>query len=1047
MKKFLFLLAMICVIAGLTAGVMKALPQDNGQNTQTRYPTRDIFYTEDFESGATGWTHFDGAVTPNNWHIYNNGDAQGDVWWMGDPAIGGYHDHQYLVLDTPVVAISTSASTLTFKMRHGLEEPGASGDYNGWDSFNLRISTNSGVSYSVIPATAITPTYDFTNSYAFGSEFGEGLGVPGWGGQRGWTTVTVNLAGYLTDGAANVKVRFAFASDPAYSTVDDATLFGVMVDDIALASFSNNGVDTGMTYTSMVPTAGDFWHLATDAGAPSPTHIMSSMNSAGTYSINMLNYLESPSIVLPAGATQIVADFQLKGTFSDTGTFPDVDYFGWEVSPDNGTTWRYMSNPYADPEGSNYVYSSAPDTWASMVNSYTLDGDITLFAGNTVKFRWYFQSNDNTPSGTPLQIDDFQIFSVSAAPAAPNLVYPVNGAVGLPYTGFDMDWTASSLGAMPEYYTVYMDQDQANLEIATFSPTYTSAELTVSLYDPVAAGLVTFGTTGERWYWRVGASIVGQDDAFSDIFRFDTVSSANVITTFPWNEGFETTTATFPPANWTIANVDGDARTWTLNTTSPYYHGGTKSALHAYATTTPDPGQNGWLITPPIQLPATGTGILSFWNYNRYPPATINSVMINSNNNATDPNWVELWSQDETASAWANELINLNAYAGQIVYLGFNYQGYDMNNWYVDDVNITVYTSDMISPTVSHLPVLNTPREDLTYPVSASIVDDAAWNSPIGGATLSYSLNGGTTWSTPVAMTLGTGTVYNAEIPAQALGTTVTYKIDAWDSANNHTITPNYSFQVADPVWVRYFTTGATYLGYGVVFGPTVLFENPFYGTNNAMLLTGVSGRSYYATTANIHVYAYDGDSMWNLITPVPVSFTATTTLTTDLTAQNIQITTPYYLVAYEDIPASNYFWFSGTYNYGTTYVKQGTSLYTVSNSGSWCISSYVGTGAVIPQGPDVTITDVAGVPTLNWTLDPSADYYMVYGTDDPYATTPVWTLLGSPTTNSFAYTGTEAYKFFQVYAFNARGNTGTLSPLPITDRVFGEEAMYRKAE
>jgi hypothetical protein len=62
----------------------------------------------------------------------------------------------------------------------------------------------------------------------------------------------------------------------------------------------------------------------------------------------------------------------------------------------------------------NYVFSSAPDTWASMVNSYTLDGDITDFAGDTVRFRWYFQSYDDV-SGTPLQIDDFQIFSVSAA--------------------------------------------------------------------------------------------------------------------------------------------------------------------------------------------------------------------------------------------------------------------------------------------------------------------------------------------------------------------------------------------------------------------------------------------------------------------------------------------------------------------------------------------------------------------------------------------------------------------------------------------------------
>jgi hypothetical protein len=70
---------------------------------------------------------------------------------------------------------------------------------------------------------------------------------------------------------------------------------------------------------------------------------MSSMNASGTYVPYMLNYLESPDIVLPADATQIVADFQLKGSFTDSGTFPDVDYFGWEVY--HGGQWHYMSNP------------------------------------------------------------------------------------------------------------------------------------------------------------------------------------------------------------------------------------------------------------------------------------------------------------------------------------------------------------------------------------------------------------------------------------------------------------------------------------------------------------------------------------------------------------------------------------------------------------------------------------------------------------------------------------------------------------------------------
>ncbi len=95
---------------------------------KSNIPTNTLI-SEDFESGATGWTHYDSSVSPNNWHIYNLfGGTQGNVWWMGDPAagrgtnIGGYYNHQYLVLNAARTLTATNA-TLTFKMRHNVEDP------------------------------------------------------------------------------------------------------------------------------------------------------------------------------------------------------------------------------------------------------------------------------------------------------------------------------------------------------------------------------------------------------------------------------------------------------------------------------------------------------------------------------------------------------------------------------------------------------------------------------------------------------------------------------------------------------------------------------------------------------------------------------------------------------------------------------------------------------------------------------------------------------------------------------------------------------------
>ncbi len=1052
MKKFLYLLAMLFIIAGLMAtqtSTGTVVSQFN-QNADQARTVREVFYTEDFESGATGWTHWDGAVAPNNWHIYDNGDAQGNVWWMGDPAlasggnIGGYYDHQYLVLDSPVQTITAGNPNLTFKMRMNMEEPGTSGEYNGWDSFNLRISTNAGISWTVIPSTLISLPYDFSSSYAFGSEHGEGPNVPGWGGiHEPWVSITVDLSDYV---GSNVKIRFAFASDPAYSTADQLDMYGVMVDDIAFGGYSNNGVDDGqMTWSSLVPTAGDFWHLANVGNdAPSPTHIMTCQNDAGTYVNYMLNYLMSPSITLPGDATQIVADFQLRGTYYDPGTFPDVDYFGWEVSPDDGLTWRYMSNPYADPDTPNYVYSSAPDNWASMITSYGgVTGDITGFAGNTVKFRWYFQSNGTTPQGTPLQIDDFQIFSVTAAPAPVNLVYPLNNQGNLPATGFNLDWAPSSLGAFPEMYTVGVDADMDNLEPDNFIPTYSLEILPVLVGDQWVlysychtsdlAGLTL--AAGQTWYWSVVASIAGQPDAFSEIFRFD-IGSLVVIDTFPWAEGFEN--PTFPPADWVVVDVDGGGTTWVENTILNYVHSGDKSAKHGYSDLIPDPGQNGWLITPAISLPMTGIFRLSWWNYNNYPTWMVyNGVKVNTVNDPAAPGWVQLWTQDSPAAAWSNAVIDISSYGGQIVYFAFNYQGYDADDWYIDDVSIFELLSDDIPPTITHLPLINTLRDDITHLVTADVVDDPTWNNPIGGVNLYYSTDGGTTYNPPIPM-VSTREGYSGYIPAQTLGTEVTYYIEAWDSEMNYGQTSEYSFWVDDPVWIFYDTGGTGYIGFpDYDWGPLIYYENPLYGTGTPLKILATDGALHNNTAgngdtaANLHIYTDDGDDLVSIFN-LAVNFVHRTYTQFDLSAYNIEINTPWFWIGYQDLGTNRNFLYDATYDYTTLYLMIGTDIYYSTSPGEWCIGALVQSGVAGLEAPVASIAHVGGNSVISWEAVPGAASYNVYIAADPYAADP-WTLLTNTAALSYTHTGTVSKEFFKVTADTEPPTR--LSPVALTAR------------
>lgn len=588
-----------------------------------------VAYHEDFENGAQGWTHYDAAVNPNDWHIYNAGGTQGNVWWMGDPAlasganIGGYYDQQYLVLDTPAQTITSANTNLTFKMRYALETPGTSTEnpeYNGWDSFNIRVSTDGGLNWVTIMPTS--PSYTFTSSFAFGSEHGEGVGIPAWGGSlTTWTQATFNLAAYT---GQSVMIRFAFASDPAHATGDELGLFGVMVDDIAFGSYTNNGVADGqMTFASLVPIGGDLWHLAEVAGAPSPSHVFRNQNDLGSYNVNMKNYLVSPPITLPSSGP-IWADFMIMGLFDDLDEWPDEDRWGWEITPNDGVSWYPMSNPYGSATGSNYVYTDAPDIWSSAIASYTLTGMISDYAGQTVRFRWYFQSDADAPIGTGIMIDDFKIYNDVQISAPQNLTADVSGST------VTLNWVIP--GELPPPPPPdYSDDFESYSDFA-----------------------LTFGD------W------VTQDVDQSTTFGFES--------------------ATFPNSGSAMAYIIFNPSMTTPALTSITTHSGAKMPASFAAET---PTNNDWLISPAMTV-QTGDAV-RFWARSHTAQYGLERFKVGVSTGGTSPanfTIISGASHIEAPVNWTQFTYDLSAYGGQSIRVGIQCVSNDAFIFFVDDFEI-----------------------------------------------------------------------------------------------------------------------------------------------------------------------------------------------------------------------------------------------------------------------------------------------------------------------------------------------------------------------
>ncbi|HCL00402.1 MAG TPA: hypothetical protein DHW42_09915, partial [Candidatus Marinimicrobia bacterium] len=226
------------------------------------------------------------------WHPDTTYAFEGKSWWCAKPEIGGYENGWLQYLETPVIDLSsTSAPCLQFRGNWSVENPAnPQAPYDGWDGCNVWVSIDGGNTFTT--ATPGSPAYSSESLWSFGDSeqgWGMGPGIPGWtGSSNGWVAVDFDLTPFIPN---NVVIRWAFASDMGYCSIDDPSLTGFLIDNIVV----KDGTDT----------------LFVDYGDDIDSMIQ--YGKSGYFPVSWLDILHGGGTIPPNSSTDITLRVNTKG--------------------------------------------------------------------------------------------------------------------------------------------------------------------------------------------------------------------------------------------------------------------------------------------------------------------------------------------------------------------------------------------------------------------------------------------------------------------------------------------------------------------------------------------------------------------------------------------------------------------------------------------------------------------------------------------------------------------------------------------------------------
>lgn len=223
--------------------------------------------------------------------------------------------------------------------------------------------------------------------------------------------------------------------------------------------------------------------------------------------------------------------------------------------------------------------------------------------------------------------------------------------------------------------------------------------LSRSAYSPGFSTSQTVELTGllpNRTYFfklvsRDKAGNTGIDDNAGKLYTFKTLDPISP----PWADDFENDSEI-----WQVSNATNITSQWRRGTPRNNLVSEAHSPVNAWCTNLEGIGTDyseTLLVSPAFLLEGGDTYSLSFWHAydfsekSEFDILEYGTVYISTNHGA---NWEPLKEYFDTASNWTNEEIDITAYEGSTVRIGFNYFLLSLDNiarpgWIIDDFSIT----------------------------------------------------------------------------------------------------------------------------------------------------------------------------------------------------------------------------------------------------------------------------------------------------------------------------------------------------------------------